>query len=166
MAFATSQNIDQLLTRGLSFRLPNNAPISSLYTLYANGAGQTYWSNSINPNDLSTLSTAIGNTDAVVAFQGTQIADLYGQVSTLSTGTAETISTLSNSLLETLNSTIAGISTFSTFYVGLSNLSNFTVAQISSLSTQISRGNSTQTAFLTSTLTSTMNGLVVSRVTS
>jgi hypothetical protein len=162
MAFATSQNIDQLLTRGLSFRLPNNAPISSLYTLYANGAGQTYWSNSINPTDLSTLSVAIGIVGSTVAFQGVEIADLYGQVSTLSTGTAQSMSSLSNFLLSTLNSTITGISTFSTFYADLTLLSNATSAQFSSFSTFISVTNSTQSAFLTSTLTSSMNGLVLS----
>lgn len=162
MAFATSQNIDQLLTYGLSFRLPNNEPIPSTYTLYANGAGQTYWSNSINPANLSTLSTAIGIVGSTVVFQGTQISDLYGQISTLSTGTAQNMSSLSNFLLDTLNSTITGISTFSTFYADLALLSNATSAQFSSFSTLISVANSTQSVFLTSTLTSSMNGLVLS----
>ena len=162
MAFTTSQNIDQFLTRGLSFRLPNNAPISSLYTLYANGAGQTYWSNSINPTDLSTLSTTIGFVGSTVTVQGNKINELYGQISTLSTGTATSMCNLSNFFISTMNSTILGISTFSTFYSELYALSNATNAQFSSFSTFISQGNAAQSVFLTSTLTSSMNGLVLS----
>ena len=59
MAYNTTQTLDTLLLRGLNFRTPANAAISSQYTLYANGGGQTYWSNSISPTDLSTLSTTI-----------------------------------------------------------------------------------------------------------
>jgi hypothetical protein len=158
MAFATSQSIDQILTRGLSFRLPNNAPISSLYTLYANGAGMTYWSNSINPRDLSTLSSAIGELGSTVTFQQGEINDLYGQVSTLSTALVDT----SNALVDYFTSTITGISTFSTFYNDLGLLSNVVQTGFSTLSTAISAGDSTVTAYLTSTLTSSMNGLVLS----
>lgn len=158
MAYATTQSIDQLLTRGLAFRLPNNAPISSLYTLYANGAGMTYWSNSMNPRDLSTLSSAIGELASTVSFQQGEINDLYGQVSTLSTSLVIT----SNSLVDYFASTITGISTFSTFYNDLGVLSNVMQAGFSTLSTAISVGDSTVTAFLTSTLTSSMRGLVLS----
>ena len=158
MAFATSQSIDQLLTRGLAFRLPNNAPISSLYTLYANGAGMTYWSNSMNPRDLSTLSTTIGEVGETVEFQQGEINDLYGQVSTLSTA----LSTTSNALIDYFNSTITGISTFSTFYADLAALSNVTQAGLSTLSTTIGVGDARTTTFLTSTLMSSMTGMTLS----
>ena len=59
MAFTTTQTLDTVLLRGLNFRTPANAPISTTYSLYANGQGQTYWSNSVSPANLSTLSTGI-----------------------------------------------------------------------------------------------------------
>jgi hypothetical protein len=61
MAYPTGANLNNLLLQQLSFRTGGNYPISSLYTLYANGQGQTYWSNSVNPDSLSTLSSAVGN---------------------------------------------------------------------------------------------------------
>lgn len=61
MAFTQTQTLDNILLRGISFRTPANAAISSQYTLYANGNGQTYWSNSVAPPNLSSLSTAITN---------------------------------------------------------------------------------------------------------
>lgn len=61
MAFATAQTYDSVLLRGLNIRTPTNAFISSTYTLYTNGNGQTYWSNSVNPTHLSSLSTALSH---------------------------------------------------------------------------------------------------------
>ena len=61
MAYPTGANLNNLLLQQLSFRTGGNYPISSLYTLYANGQGQTYWSNSVNPDSLSTLSSAVGS---------------------------------------------------------------------------------------------------------
>jgi len=60
MAFNTGASLDSILLRGLNFRYPNNAPVSSFYSLYANGAGQTYWSNAILGDNLSTVSTSLG----------------------------------------------------------------------------------------------------------
>jgi hypothetical protein len=59
MAFTTTQRLDNALMRNLNFRTPLNVPISSQYTLYANGQGQTYWSNSVSPTDLSTVYTSL-----------------------------------------------------------------------------------------------------------
>jgi len=162
MAFANSQTIDQILTRGLAFRLPNNAPISSLYTLYANGAGLTYWSNSINPTALSTLSTTIGDVSNIVIIHGNQIFDLSGKLCALSTGTDEALNNLSNYLIDYTNSSIFGISTFSTFYAGLFELSTSTGLVDSELSTSISVTNSTSSAFLTSTLNSSFDSRLLS----
>ena len=61
MAFPTNANVTTALLQQLNFRGAGNTPISSLYTLYATGNGQTFWSNSINPAALSSLSTAIGD---------------------------------------------------------------------------------------------------------
>jgi hypothetical protein len=162
MAFANSQTIDQILTRGLAFRLPNNAPISSLYTLYANGSGLTYWSNSINPTALSTLSTTIGDVSNIVIIQGNQIYDLSGKLCALSTGTDTALNNLSNYLIDYTNSSIFGISTFSTFYAGLFELSTSTGLADNDLSTSISVTNSTSSAFLTSTLNSSFDSRLVS----
>jgi hypothetical protein len=106
MAFTTTQTIDSVLTRNFNFRLNNNAPISSLYTLYANGAGQTYWSNSINTNDLSTFSTALSFTNSTLATQSTQIDTFYDITSNLSTY----LSTVVYETVSTTNSTIYGLS--------------------------------------------------------
>lgn len=59
MAFATTQTLDNVLLRNISFRTTANNAISSTYGLYANGHGQTYWSNTVSPANLSTLSTSI-----------------------------------------------------------------------------------------------------------
>ena len=59
MAYQTGANLNALLLQQLNFRTSGNYPISSLYTLYANGQGQTYWSNSVNPSIISTLSGEI-----------------------------------------------------------------------------------------------------------
>lgn len=61
MAYPTSASLNTALLQQLNFRGAGNTPISSLYTLYANGKGQTYWSNSVNPAILSSFSTSIGS---------------------------------------------------------------------------------------------------------
>ena len=61
MAYPTGANLNTALLQQLNFRSAGNYPISSLYTLYANGNGMTYWSNSVNPTNISSLSTTIGN---------------------------------------------------------------------------------------------------------
>ena len=60
MAYPTSASLNTALLQQLNIRGAGNTPISSLYTIYANGKGQTYWSNSINPAILSTFSTSMG----------------------------------------------------------------------------------------------------------
>lgn len=89
MAFNNSANVDNLLLRGLNFRYPNNAPVSSFFSLYANGNGQTYWSNAITGDNLSTISTSLGfqnstfygfvsTNDAIYNQQSTNISTLFG----------------------------------------------------------------------------------------
>jgi len=100
MAYPTGANLNNLLLQQLSFRTGGNYPISSLYTLYANGQGQTYWSNSVNPDSLSTLSSAVGNAiQSTYVELSTLIHDIGGstiiaELSTFEYYTYSSISTL------------------------------------------------------------------------
>lgn len=179
MAFTTTQAIDSVLLRGLNFRTPANSAISSQYILYANGAGQTYWSNSIAPNNLSTLSTTIGinyaSTVSVLQFQSTVIGTvnfnylssvtalvtsdsllsnanlaLSNQINRLSNQTNSNINTLWNSTVTLVNSTLLGISTLSTFYKEIGAVQSSVNASASTLSTTINRQNTSTYVSLTS----------------
>jgi hypothetical protein len=145
MAFTTTQTIDSVLTRNFNFRLNNNAPISSLYTLYANGAGQTYWSNSINTNDLSTLSTAIGFTNNTVAIQSTQINTLFVNTSNLSTY----LSTVVYETVSTANSTVYGLSSVLGYAADVTEVKVGLSTVYANLSTQISVQNTSSYSTLT-----------------
>ena len=100
MAYATGANLNSLLLQQLSFRAGGNVPISSLYTLYANGQGQTYWSNSVSPTALAALSTSVG--DAIVSTYvelSTLVSNTYGngvvaELSTLEYYTYSSFSTV------------------------------------------------------------------------
>lgn len=78
MAFQTTQGYDNVLLRNLTFRTTGNAAISSQYALFANGVGQTYWSNAVLPVDLSTVSTSYG---IPVSTLSTSIDAVYNGVS-------------------------------------------------------------------------------------
>jgi len=153
MAFTTTQTIDTVLLRGLNFRTPANAAISSQYTLYANGAGQTYWSNSITPNSISTLSTSMGyqfsTVGGILQFQSTQISTLGGQI--VSTGVSFTdittnlglydqyltfiIDQVYTSSIAYTNSTFQEISGVSSFFNEISTSQGILGEAISTLST-------------------------------
>lgn len=162
MAFQTTQSVDSFLTRGFNFRLPNNAPISSLYTLYANGAGQTYWSNSINPNDLSTLSVAIASTElnlsTLISTLNSTVQSQGVQISTLTWRVEDVYA----SSINALNSSLTGISTFSTFYASLNQLQTTTQLGLSTLSTTIGRQNTSTFTVLTRNFNSSLQGAVTS----
>ncbi len=150
MAFTTTQTLDTVLLRGLNFRTPANAPISTTYSLYANGQGQTYWSNSVNPANLSTLSTGIerlgSNVGAMFStsfstlnFQSTMIGStqqwIYSSISSLTRNDAalsNSINLLSNQLNITSNVLNNKINTTSNFLI---NYVNTTVLGLSSMST-------------------------------
>jgi hypothetical protein len=152
MAFTTTQTLDNALLRGLNFRLNNNAPISSLYTLYANGQGQTYWSNAINTNDISTLSSVISTNNVAIystfAVQSTQIGILNSTTSLLSTNLAIT----SNYF----NSTINNIASVCTFNSQFNDLYAVVSSGLSSLSTTIGTVNSTTISSLQAYTNSTV----------
>ena len=129
MAYPTGANLNNLLLQQLSFRTGGNYPISSLYTLYANGQGQTYWSNSVNPDSLSTLSSAVGNAiQSTYVELSTLIHDIGGstivaELSTFEHYTYSSISTLfyyQNILLaQSTNLNYAFLSTANSFQIQL-----------------------------------------------
>ena len=96
MAFNTGASLDSVLLRGLNFRYPNNAPVSSYYSLYANGVGQTYWSNAITSDNLSTLSTSI-------SVQYSTLSDFISSINTTSFQQSSNISTLYGAQFSSVN---------------------------------------------------------------
>jgi hypothetical protein len=104
MAFTTTQTTDSMLLRQLHFRTPANAPISSLYSLYATGNGQTYWSNAVLPANLSSFSS----------IQGNLTSSIYQEIQSVSTALvssfqilSSSISTVGGALVPALTSTVA-----------------------------------------------------------
>lgn len=206
MAFTTTQTIDNILLRGINFRTSGNAAISTQYILYANGQGQTYWSNSVTPQNLSTLSTSmmysistlssyinstnanISSLQSTIQFQSTLIDG--GRTALLSTSSqlqsndaslsnsiivvGNQFIILSNSLgirvdavytstLRYVQSTLAAISSISTFTGQISSVEQLASAGLSTLSTTIGVQNTSTyntltinyTNFVTSTIVST-----------
>ena len=155
MAYTTTQTIDSVLLRGLNFRTPANAAISSQYTLYANGGGQTYWSNSVSPTDLSTLSTSLSKSvsslTSTLQYQSTVSGNIYKIYNSTAIGFSNAditnglrITNLSTSMdvslsnvYSTLYSEILGISGISTFYDEISAVQSSVNASVSSLSTAL-----------------------------
>jgi len=184
MAYNTTQTLDTLLLRGLNFRTPANAAISSQYTLYANGGGQTYWSNSISPTDLSTLSTTIqtnissmtstlqyqstvtGNVNAAyisttngfwIVDQGFSNVDavLRNNIIDLSTSTDTSLS----NVYTYIDTSILGISTYSTFYNQISAVQSSVNTSVSSLSTALYIQNASTYSSLTANYLAADNNL-------
>jgi len=87
MAFNTGAQLDNILLRGLNFRYPNNAPVSSFYSLYANGVGQTYWSNAITGENLSTLASSL-------TIQTVQLSSMISTIVVTNNQQSTSISTL------------------------------------------------------------------------
>ena len=160
MAYTTAQTLDSLLLRSLNFRTPANAAISSQYTLYANGGGQTYWSNTVSPSDLSTLSTIFTSS---LQTQSTVTGNFYNIYNSTAIGFSNAaivnglrITALSTSMdvsLSNVYSTLYGeileISTISTFYNELSAVQSSVNAGLSSLSTVIDIQNTSTYSTLT-----------------
>jgi len=136
MAYPTGANLTAALLQQLNFRSAGNYPISSLYTLYANGNGLTYWSNSVNPTNISSLSTSIGNVYTQVE------ADL--QTAILSTNAAT--STLIDYYLGNFSEVSSQLSTLT--YISISSFTGIqqNEAALSTNMNQLSTG--INTAFL------------------
>lgn len=125
MAFATTQTLDNVLLRNISFRTTANNAISSTYGLYANGQGQTYWSNTVSPANLSTLSTSIAI--AVIGLSttiSTTLANTNANISSIvSTNNFQSsqISTLNYALQSSVSSLIRVDQSLSNSMTSLSN---------------------------------------------
>ena len=151
MSYSYNQVLDSVLLRTVYLTTPANAAISSQYTLYANGFGQAYLSNSVLPQDVSTLSTSLGFTDSNVADLSTQVSTLnYNFISTTSTltyvvnsttqytqDTSNTLNSNANnfyaSSLNIIYSTVAGFSNYSTSYSEISAVQSSVNTNTSSL---------------------------------
>lgn len=101
MAFQTTQNTSQTLLRNLFFRNNANEPISSFYVPYANGAGRTFWGETLRPENLSSFSTAAFS--SLNAFAG----DLSSFISTYTAYSSPTVSTQYGLVTQQLLSTTA-----------------------------------------------------------
>ena len=165
MAFTTTQTIDSVLLRGLNFRTPANAAISSQYTLYATGSGQTYWSNSITPNNISTLSTTLSlynstltnnlsnynsTTTGNLNLQSTSIAGLGNAFVSTTAGLIFVDGTLSNADF-LLGLQIQQLSTqtaknISSLWFSTQKLVTSTLLSISSISTYFTQINAVQSS--------------------
>ncbi len=156
MAFTKTQSLDSVLLRQLNFRTPLNAPISSLYSLYATGNGQTYWSNSVTPQNLSSVSTVFGSTLSLVY-----------------TGFLSSSASLENQIVSTnlnLISTTGGLlANDSNLTQSINNLSNWTGSNFTNLFTQYNSIYNSTLQLVNSSLTSTtiaLTNMTVSTVAS
>ena len=132
MAYPTGANLTAVLLQQLNFRSGGNYPISSLYTLYANGNGQTYWSNSLSPTSLSAYSTSVGiamtNQYITLSTLIQQNANNNGNVAAVSSGlstltyyTYSTFSTVFTLLATSTNLNYAFLSTANSFQLQLNS---------------------------------------------
>ena len=119
MAFTTTQRMDNALLRNLSFRTPLNVPMSSQYTLYANGQGQTYWSNSVSPTDLSTVYSTLSS--SIYALGSTTTSSINAVNSSLQSSITF-LSTNTGNLTSTFNGTVTQLQ------LADSNLSNSVIS--------------------------------------
>jgi hypothetical protein len=157
MAYTTGAALNSALLNQLNFRAMNNAPISSLFTLYANGQGQTYWSNSINPMNLSTLSSAIGVVyETVESDLQRAIISTNNATSTLIYETLGDVVGTSTLLSTFMFYTISSFST--TFYNDATNSTNIGNISVDTIDAFLSTSNSLQiqlNSFYLSTLNAT-----------
>ena len=131
MAYPTGANLTAVLLQQLNFRSGGNYPISSLYTLYANGNGQTYWSNSLSPTSLSAYSTSVGIamtnqyiTLSTLIQQNSNpagLASVSSGLSTLTYYTYSTFSTVFTLLATSTNLNYAFLSTANSFQLQLNS---------------------------------------------
>ena len=125
MAYNNTQYIESLKVANLIFIPTNNQRVSTGYSLYINDAGQTYWAAGIDANSLSSfstnvynyinakdsaLSTSISSLQTQINAHSEQILLLYDQNIELSTYVSYEFSTLYESTIYIINSSIYGIS--------------------------------------------------------
>jgi hypothetical protein len=118
MAFTTTQRLDNALLRNLNFRTPLNVPISTQYTLYANGQGQTYWSNSVTPQDLSTVYSTLSS--SVYTLGSTTHSSVFGLQNAIFF-TSTSIGNVNSSFYGDFTQLLVNDSNFSNSIISLSN---------------------------------------------
>ncbi len=151
MAFPTTQSIDAVLLNNLLFRNTVNTPISSYYTLYANGKGQTFWASAVQPADISSLSSSIAPP------YSTLTNELYGLQSSFtlfSTNTyTSSISSLNGQLLSSFNKLNSNYDVLSIQFNTLSNNANINYINLSNtLTNNVNLTTSTTIGVVTSTV--------------
>lgn len=153
MAFTTTQSLDNALLRNLTFRTMGNAAISSQYTLYANGIGQTYWSNSVSPTDLSTLSTSYG---IAVSTLSTSLEAVYHSLNSNVSSLSLAIGVQSSQLASTNLALYSSVSSLIRTDVGLASSINALSLQFNvlcnTLAIQIGANYTSTINYLNSTL--------------
>ena len=184
MAQQQSELINTVLLQNVYIRDADNNPISSQYVLYANGFGQGYWSNAVLPENLSTLSTALGSTNIYIqqlssgqaAVNASTISTTDVLQSTVSTAFNYSISTTNalfiavdsfyQSSINIMNSTLLAISTYSTFFTEIDAVQSSLDASASSFSTLLNSSLSTLYSTITletgNKLLITSNALTIS----
>ncbi len=144
MALQTSQSLDSILLNNLLFRNTANAPISSMYTLYANGRGQTFWAPSVSPANLSSFST----------IQGSDFSTLNSYINALNLS----YTNLSNATFSDFSNIEAGIvSSSSAFNTSIGLLSNLLNSSIVANAYQYQIFSNATTVQVNNVYTSTMN---------
>lgn len=151
MAFTTTQTLDSILLNNLLFRNTANAPISSFYTIYANGNGQTFWATSVQPENLSSFSSVIFPQFSIFS---TNLSLLNSSYTTLST---QTVPSSFSSLTQQLTSTSAqftlNYNILNNRFVTLSNNLNVNFPILSNtLTTNVNLTTSTTIGVVSSTI--------------
>lgn len=154
MAYTTTQTVDSLLLHNLLFRNTANAPISSMYTLYANGKGYTYWDAAVRPADLSTLSTGICSQLSTFS---TSLQQLQSTINVFTYDVfPSTQSTLESQIVSSYIPLQFGIQFLNNQFVGLSNQ---TQVQYTGLSNTLSNNINAITLSTLEIVTSTISGI-------
>jgi len=129
-----NQILDHVLLRSVYFATPANNTISSAYTLYGNGYGAAYFSNAVLPQDISSLSIAIGNTNSNLLDLSTTVSSvIVGFNSSVTSLTTQTLSTQQYAF-ETSNALAAQVqanytSTITIVYSTLNSFSTYSSFQ-------------------------------------
>lgn len=154
MAFQTTQSLDALLTHNLLFRDTANAPISSFYTLYANGRGQTYWAPAVKTSDLSTISTGVFRQ---ISSLNAGLSSVESSFTILSSQTVPgSVSTLGSQIVSSYTSLANTQGVLNSQFNVFSNLTN---ARINTLSNTLTGQVNATTQSTINIVTSTISGI-------
>lgn len=151
MAFTTTQTLDAVLLNNLLFRNTANAPISSMYTIYANGKGQTFWGPAVKPENLSSFSTSLFSELSTL---DAHVLTLTSSYTTLSTQTfPNTVSTLNGQLISSSAQFTASYNQLNAQFFVLSNTTNTNFNTLSNtLTSNVNLTTSTTIGIVTSTI--------------